>query len=389
MKSGEWALVLLRAPGTQPIPGGVLLLDLAADRLYVRVRDDLVDLDPDVTIVLELLTSDLVEKAAEMGGLHVMRWLEEEGSHTISLGDRQQLQMTLPELALDELFCTHVQQPTIVPGAMCDLTPEPRFKPSDIAAACEKLPISKVVGIQSLKAFQDPTSSFDKAAEILARDPVLSAHLIRFGNLASVSRGEEIRSVSQALTRIGADDAKLHIWGLCMKNLYSSPHLQQIWNHSLLTVSVIAEFCHEVRYSDVQSAKLVAMLHDIGQIVFSALGSSYLTSYWKLLAQGLYPLEIERSLCGMTHAEVGADLLTSWGFPEDMSEAVRHHHSPSKSTSILTNLLYCSESWTDHGEDIYNPVEHDHVIRALGLHGRRLDFGKRFKPDLKLLRFAV
>jgi putative nucleotidyltransferase with HDIG domain len=173
-----------------------------------------------------------------------------------------------------------------------------------------------------------------------------------------------------------------------MRNLYSAPHLQQIWNHSLFTVGVISELCQEVRYADVPSAKLVAMLHDIGQIILSALGSSYISLYSKLLAQGLYPVQIERHLCGITHAEVGADLLRSWGFPEDMSEAVRHHHTPSNSGSILTSLLYCAECSTNRGEDIYNPVEHDHVTRALGLHGQRLDLGTRFKTDLKLLRFV-
>ena len=41
VKRGEWTLLLLRAPGAQPIAGGVLLLDLSNDRLYVRLRTDL------------------------------------------------------------------------------------------------------------------------------------------------------------------------------------------------------------------------------------------------------------------------------------------------------------------------------------------------------------
>src|SRR5437764_9926586 len=100
VKRGEWTLLLLRSPGEQPIAAGVLLLDLATDRLYIRLRDDLVDLDPDVTLIWELLESDLVEKAAEMGGANVLRWLEDEGSNTILAGHRRELEMIRPELAL-------------------------------------------------------------------------------------------------------------------------------------------------------------------------------------------------------------------------------------------------------------------------------------------------
>src|SRR4051812_22175038 len=295
-RRGEWMLVLLRSPGEQPIARGVLLLDLATDRLYVRLTNDIVDLDPDVTVVWELLESDLVDKAAEMGGANVMRWLEDEGSNTISAGDRRELQMTRPEMALDELYSCHVELPMKVSGGSTRVESQRAFNSSDLAAAREKLPISKVVGIRALKTLQEPRSSFQQVGEVLAKDPVLSAHLIRLGNLASVSRGGEVRSVRQALTRIGSDEAKLHIWGLCTKNLYSSPHLQQIWNHSLLTVNVITELCEETGYSDAPSAKLIAMLHDIGQLVLFALGPSYQALRAKLLAEGLYEVEMERKL---------------------------------------------------------------------------------------------
>src|SRR3954467_9904182 len=225
VKRGEWTLLLLRRPGEQPIAGGVLLLDLTDDKLYVRLRTDLLDLDPDVALVWDELESDLIDKAAEMGGLNLIQWLEQEASNTILTGERQEVQMTRPEPALNELFSLHVQSSLNLPGNTQDFQSQRVFSAAEIAAACEKLPISKVVGIQALKAFQHSTWSYERVGEILAKDPVLSSHLIKLGNLASVSRGQEVRTVSQALKSIGSDQAKLHIWGICMKNLYASPHL--------------------------------------------------------------------------------------------------------------------------------------------------------------------
>jgi hypothetical protein len=109
VKGGQWTLLFLRSPGRDPIRGGVLLLDLTTDRLYVRLRNDLTELDPDVALIWEFLESDLVDKAAEMGGTKVIEWLEEERSNTISAGDRRELEMRRPEAAVNELFSRYVE----------------------------------------------------------------------------------------------------------------------------------------------------------------------------------------------------------------------------------------------------------------------------------------
>ena len=182
-------MLFLRSPGRDPIPGGVLLLDLTTDRLYVRLRNDLTELDPDVALIWEFLESDLVDKAAEMGGTKVIEWLEEEGSNTISAGDRRELEMRRPEAAVNELFSRYVESFNDRPGYKTGIECERAFKNSDISAACKKIPISKSVGIQALKTLQDPTASLQRLDQVVTKDPALSAHLIRLGNLASVSRG--------------------------------------------------------------------------------------------------------------------------------------------------------------------------------------------------------
>ena len=52
------------------------------------------------------------------------------------------------------------------------------------------------------------------------------------------------------------------------------------------------------QYPHTEDARLLALLHDIGDLVLSSLGSSYTALHAKLLADGLYPVEIERRLLG-------------------------------------------------------------------------------------------
>jgi hypothetical protein len=125
-----------------------------------------------------------------MGGFSVLQLLQEEGSNTISIANTQSIRMTRPEDALHELFSLHIGSSLNMPHV-----PSKRaFSAAELAAAREKPPISKVVGVEALKACQDPTCSFEKLAEILVKDPALSGHLLRLGDLASVSRGQKLEA---------------------------------------------------------------------------------------------------------------------------------------------------------------------------------------------------
>ncbi len=139
----------------------------------------------------------------------------------------------------------------------------------------------------------------------------------------------------------------------------------------------------------VDEASLAALVHDIGQIALVALGERFENQYRQLRSEGLYPVEIEQRLCGLSHAEIGADLLSDWHFPGDLVEAVRYHHSPSRSRSALAGVLYIAESWADSHEDVYGIAEHSHALKRLRLDSANFFVNKRSDPDVHLLRFAA
>jgi HD-like signal output (HDOD) protein len=388
IKHGEWMLLLMQLPGQEPQPVGILLLDSAADKLYVRLSDlNLEEMDPDVAEVWNLLGSDLEQQSREMGGLGVFRHLENEASLTFTVGNRREAWISTVESTLEELFRDNVTQCNA--GAPFVVRSGPAFSATEIAAVFDRMPVSRLIGMQALKALQDPHTDLRAIEAIVSQDPVLAGHFIDVANSALLGRGVTIRSVGQALLRLGFDDAKLHIWGMSVRRLYSSPHLERIWNHSVSAVRVVRELGELAHFPDINDAMLAALVHDVGRICFAALGDQYLSLYAQLLADGHHPNEIERRLCGVDHAQIGADLLSTWKFPMDLTEAVRYHHAPS-SRSTLTKLLYVAESWSDNdGEDIYDRDEHARVMEDLHFPGQRLALGTRHYADLNLLRFVA
>jgi HD-like signal output (HDOD) protein len=86
------------------------------------------------------------------------------------------------------------------------------------------------------------------------------------------------------------------------------------------------------RYRDPDEAFTVGLLHDIGHFLMLACNTAGLArldeTSWDTPAA---LIDAERSICGFTHAEIGALACRQWGLPEVIEDAVATHHGPTTS----------------------------------------------------------
>ena len=106
---------------------------------------------------------------------------------------------------------------------------------------------------------------------------------------------------------------------------------EQVWKHSQ-SVANSARAIAEYVTNDTnlaQDAFTAALLHDIGKL---ALAVNFEDQYRDLRnsarEQNVPAWELEKKILGATHAEAGAYLLSLWGLPANVIEAVAHHHRP-------------------------------------------------------------
>ena len=73
------------------------------------------------------------------------------------------------------------------------------------------------------------------------------------------------------------------------------------------------------------------LLHDIGRLVIllatagDKVTSGLLGSSWESTKQ---TVDQQEEMLGLSHAELGGDILRNWKFPENIEVGVRRHHSP-------------------------------------------------------------
>src|SRR5690349_13220814 len=104
--AGEYVVVEAQLPDHAAEPIGILLLDPEADKAHVRLRRDLDslaadDLDGEALAALE---DDLKAKSDEVGAAAFLRWLEDNASNVIRIGEREHVMVDSFDAALDRLY---------------------------------------------------------------------------------------------------------------------------------------------------------------------------------------------------------------------------------------------------------------------------------------------
>jgi putative nucleotidyltransferase with HDIG domain len=384
----QWIPLLVEIPGHELIPAGVLLIDHSRDRLYVRTRTDLSGADEDLLEILRYLREDLEATAEELGANSLVNRFETDWSLSLRLGRRHAVRVASPSEAVGAIF-----EREILAGAYTQVH-VPRFSSQQLVAARASISFSPGTAIRILTAFRDALASFSGLESLISQDPLISAHLVHLSNLAIHSRWDslsrwETRSVSEALRRLGTDQAAWHVAALTLRKAFSSPRLRTIWNHSVEVVQIARRICKQLADIKTEEITLTALVHDIGQLCCVALGEPFFKSFAELERFGDYQIEIERKLFGSSHADIGADLLATWSFPSDMVEAIKVHHAPDLSETVMSDVICLAEALSDQDEDFVDIRTVSHLIERLRID---LDLTRKTEPleaDLASLRFSA
>jgi len=182
-----------------------------------------------------------------------------------------------------------------------------------------KLPSLPDVAIRIGRALKDDISDADTIALMIQVDPVITAKLIKASNSAIYGRRVPVDTCAGAVVRLGSDVTHKLVISYAMKELFQtrSPVLKQrmqaLWSHSTRVAAlcfVLAKF--DKRFIP-EHALLIGLLHDIGTVPII----NYASTYGEDGNDGAAIDQIINRLRG----QIGALILTKWGFSEDFVAA--------------------------------------------------------------------
>jgi HD-like signal output (HDOD) protein len=179
--------------------------------------------------------------------------------------------------------------------------------------------------------------SVDTVLEIVETDAWLTARYLKLANSAAFSPGESIRSVKEALIRIGLEEvcrlaSLLAIMDTChfFRSDWNRPRWQQFWFHTLLTARLTERLA--VAYAPLTGKEyLSGVLHDVGKLFWRRFFRSEFEAVEKMAEEdsSISFTEIEYKQYQTTDAEIGSALAERWKFHPEIVQAIRFSPDPS------------------------------------------------------------
>lgn len=249
----------------------------------------------------------------------------------------------------------------------------------ELVAQVRHLPSLPQSTVKLLTLLGDRRCDNHKIVQLVQRDLVLTAKLLRWCNSAFMGGSQEVTSVDEAVFRLGHETVVKAVMALnagpALRGELFGYDMEEsaLWRHSLGT-AMAAELIVAAVFPgvlDPATAFTAGLLHDFGKVVLNHVLTPEVQAELHSLIEDntLSWTEAERDVLGTNHAEVGACLLTRWRIPEIIVDGVARHHEPIVANGSAVGLpmvlhladcaahmTCCTAGWNSYAERAHGEI---------------------------------
>ena len=212
------------------------------------------------------------------------------------------------------------------------------------------LPVMPAPILRVMHLAGEPNSSASQLAEAICAEPSLAGRVLRFANSAYYGMAGQVTTIQGAVVLLGirtvrnlAMVAASHAWFGAEDD---NPIQKGLWDHAI-GVAAASDAIATLRAPELANEAFCSgLLHDLGKSVLAIrLGDKFKVILEKAAAQNLPPFEVEKTLLGFDHAEIGQALAAKWNLPQRLQEPLRYHHEPNllQPTSTLVDIVHVAD----------------------------------------------
>lgn len=189
----------------------------------------------------------------------------------------------------------------------------------------------------------DPNSTAQDIADVIATDAALTARLLQIVNSPFYNFPQKVDTITMAITIVGTTQLRdLAMATLVIQKFNKIPKdlisPEDFWSHNIACATAARTIVMELGIKKSERVFVAGLLHDIGKLMMYLAHPDLSLEIFKLVRANaeLDILELEKVAFGYTHAELGSALLAEWGLPDSLIEPVKYHHSPDQAKSFAT-----------------------------------------------------
>lgn len=242
------------------------------------------------------------------------------------------------------------------------------------------LPVLPAIFRELVACLRSPDASVKEVGQIISQDIAMVTAILKIINSAYFGFPQPIGKIDRAVALLGLDA----IMALVLQNGlfanvneldvvpgYDPVRLQR---HSLdaannaRRIAAQAEATLDLR----DEAFLAGIVHDVGELALLACKPDKVRDILKYAGQAGVSLETaERHVVQATHSEIGAYVLSLWGFPDQIVETVLLHHHPGGGVEQswgLAGIVHLADAIAEHPQaarldDLGSDVDYEYLRR--------------------------
>jgi putative nucleotidyltransferase with HDIG domain len=251
---------------------------------------------------------------------------------------------------------------------------------ASLVGSMQDLPSVPRTYMELRKALADPETSISNVVRIVEKDVAISAKILQLVNSAFFGLTRDVSDIKMAVSYLGINILQNLVVSVEAFRMFQPKKpipgfsLEEVHTHSQLTARIASQLSAGKK---IPSAVVVAaLLHDVGKLVIAERAPDHFARAVAGAQEEKKPLfAIEEELIGISHAEVGAYLLSLWGLPYPVVEAVAHHHHPERvqqhkldmiTVVYLSNVL-AHETAGDASQAAANQSLDEKLLQDMGL----------------------
>jgi len=321
-----------------------ILLDEESDQWKTTVA-------PDGQTAMELLRRsafDVVASDMQMPGmsgielLTEVRKLHPQTSRIIISGATDQAE------AADSLNSTHLFIPKpfdvkTLKAALARISSLDAYLKDDrlrgLAGKMRTLPSFPTLYLEIIREIESPHSSIQGIAQIIAKDPGITAKILQVTNSAAFGLPEPVNDPVEAVQQLGLTTVRSLVLSAQVYSSFAPGRLKHfsaeaLWKHLMRCGDLARTIMRRERiaFAEAEDAFTAGMLHDMGKLMLAdSLPDEFQQALTLANEEQILLTQAELKIFGATHTGLAAYLFGLWGLPAAIVEAVAFHHAPEKS----------------------------------------------------------
>ncbi|MBN1301126.1 MAG: HDOD domain-containing protein [Melioribacteraceae bacterium] len=197
------------------------------------------------------------------------------------------------------------------------------------------LPALPDIVTEALRLLNSKNTSSQQLINIISKEQSFVTKVLALANSPIYGLRKEVSSLDFAIMVLGYNELRHIVFVISFLESFRGAHSKNFdqnafWLHSFITAKISKRIAEEHGYGKSGEAFVAGFLHDIGvSIIHRYFKNNFIEILDKLADEKNNYCDVEKEVVGMSHGELGENLLSRWNIPQPLINGVVYHHSPS------------------------------------------------------------